>query len=174
MDVAIIKNQEEFVAFSLFPVGVVGWGKSKASAINSINDNLYDYCNWLVKPLPKNPDANVKEEYSGEVSQVSFKNEDKSLLKKYAEVVFQTAFSFKCMLDSFTLNTQEQDLVKEVYDKLNVTDCGIIGYASSLNEREDLKEQRAFLYNVYKTAKKIFFSAKERGEDVTDCFKFNV
>ena len=174
MDVAIIKNKDEFIAFSLFPVGVVGWGKTKSSAINSINDNLYDYCNWLLKPLPKNPNAEVKEEYCGEIGRINFKSDDKSLVKKYAEVVVQTAFSFKCMLDSFDVNQTEQSLLDAVYSKLGVTDGGVIGYASELSEDVDLPKQRAFIYNVYKTAKEIFFLAIERGVSPTDCFKFNV
>ena len=174
MDVAVIKNKEEFVAFSLFPVGVVGWGKSKVGAINSINDNLYDYCNWLLKPLPKIPEATVKEEYSGEISKINFKSDDKSLVKKYAEVTVQVAFSFKCMLDSFTLTEGEQELVNVVYSRLGIENGGIIGYASDLSEGLDLPKQREFIFSVYKTAKQIFFLAAERGEGVTDCFKFNV
>jgi hypothetical protein len=174
MDVAIIKTKEEFVAFSLFPVGIVGWGKSKSSAINSINDNVYDYCNWLLKPLPKTHDASVKEEYSGEIGKTNFKSDDKSLVKKYAEVVVQTAFSFKCMLDSFELSECEKELVSGVYTRLNIAGGGVIGYASDLSETGDLPKCRAFIYNVYKAAKEIFFLAKERGVTPTDCFKFDI
>ena len=133
MDVAIIKTKEEFVAFSLFPVGIVGWGKSKSSAINSINDNVYDYCNWLLKPLPKIPEATVKEEYSGEIGKTNFKSDEKSLVKKYAEVTVQVAFSFKCMLNRFSLNNCEQELVNEVYSRVGIENGGIIGYASDLS-----------------------------------------
>ena len=114
MDVAIVKNKDEFVAFSLFPVGAIGWGKGKNEAINSINDNIYDYCNWLFRPLPKIAEATVKEEYSGEISAIKFKSDDQSLQKKYAEVLVQTAFSFKCMIDSFSLDSLEQDKLNAV------------------------------------------------------------
>ena len=174
MDVAIVKNKSEFIAFSAFPVGVVGWGKSKKDAMDSINDNLYDYCNWLFKPLPKNPEGVVVEECSGDVGSVKFKSDDKALGKKYAEVVVQTAFSFKCMIDSFELCESEKELLDAVYTSLNMLDCGIIGYASVLSETCDLPKCRAFIYHVYKTAKEIFFLAVERGANPTDCFKFNV
>ena len=174
MDVAVVKNKDGFVAFSLFPVGAIGWGKSKKEAIDSINDNIYDYCNWLFKPLPKSPIATVVEEYSGDERSLKFKSDDKSLAKKYAEVVVQTAFSFKCMLDSFELSECEKELVSGVYTKLNIAGGGVIGYASDLSETGDLPKCRAFIYNVYKVAKEIFFLAKERGEIPTDCFKFNV
>ena len=174
MDVAIIKTQEEFVAFSLFPVGVVGWGKTKKDAINSINDNLYDYCNWLLKPLPKVPTATVKEEYLGDLEKTVFKSDDKSLVKKYAEIVVQTAFSFKCMTDSFSIEDSERALLEQLYSKLSMVDGGIIGYAALLSEGVGLPKQREFIYCVYKTAKEIFFLAKDRGENPTDCFKFDI
>lgn len=174
MDVAIVKNKEGFIAFSLFPVGVIGWGKSKKEAIDSINDNIYDYCNWLFRPLPKSPEAVAVEEYSGDVCCVKFKGDDRSLSKKYAEVVVQAAFSFKCMIDSFELSERESELVSGVYSSLGITEGGIIGHASALSETSDLPKSRAFIYNVYKTAKEIFFLAKERGVTPTDCFKFNV
>ena len=174
MDVAIVKNKEGFIAFSLFPIGVIGWGKSKKEAMDSISNNIYDYCNWLYRPLPKSPDAVVVEEYCGEVSSLKFKSDDKSLAKKYAEVVVQTAFSFKCMLDSFELSESEKELVSGVYTNLNIAGGGVIGYASDLSETGDLPKCRAFIYNVYKVAKEIFFLATERGVSPTDCFKFNV
>lgn len=174
MDVAVVKNKDGFVAFSIFPVGAIGWGKSKKEAIDSINDNIYDYCNWLFKPLPKSPDATAVEEYSGDVASLKFKSDDKSIAKKYAEVVVQTAFSFKCMLDSFELSDSEKELVSGAYISLGIADGGVIGYASALGETCNLPKCRAFIYNVYKTAKELFFKALERGESPTDCFKFNV
>ncbi len=172
MDIAIIKTKEEFVAFSLFPIGVVGWGKTKKDAVNDIENNLYDYCNWIEKPLPKVVDAVVKEEYSGETDNVKFKSDDKSLLKKYAEITVQAAFSLKCMTDSFILNEEEQSLINEACASLSIADGGIIGHAVGLSQAQELEKQREFIYKVYKTAKQIFFLATDRGEAVTDTFKF--
>ncbi|MBR2336733.1 MAG: hypothetical protein IKA61_02180 [Clostridia bacterium] len=174
MDVVIIKTRDEFVAFSLLPVGVIGWGRTKKDAISSINDNLYDYCNWLLKPLPKDPEAKAVEEYSGEISCIGFKGDCKSLAKKYAEVVVQTAFSFKCMTDSFALSEGELTLLNNAYAKLKIDGGAIIGHATDLSENADPLKCRDFIYTVYKTAREIFFSALKRGETPTDCFKFNV
>ena len=86
MDVAIVKTKEGQVAFSLFPVGVVGWANSEKDALKEIENNLYDYCNWLLCKLPKDEMPIVKERYSGEIENLSFKADDKKLFKKSEEV----------------------------------------------------------------------------------------
>lgn len=175
MDVAIVKNQDGYVAFSLFPVGVIGWGKSKNDAVKAINDNVYDYCNWLSKPLPKNPEATVKEEYSGEIVSVAFKSDDKSLVKKYAEVVVQTAFSFKSLTDSLEKGDREESLIAKLFSELKIAEGeGIIGRSAELCERGDIPLLREFIFKAQKTAKELMLTAKERGLEFfnTFCFDF--
>ena len=142
MDVAIIKTKEGQVVFSLFPVGVVGWANSEKEALEEVENNLYDYCNWLLCKLPKEEKPVVKEKYSGEIENVSFKADDKKLFKKYAEVVLQTAFSFKCMVESVSLTTSELELVENVFLSLGITkEKGIIEFASNLIDGEDFKNK---------------------------------
>ena len=175
MDVAIVKTKEGQVAFSLFPVGVVGWANSEKDALKEIENNLYDYCNWLLCKLPKDEMPVVKERYSGEIENLSFKADDKKLFKKYAEVVLQTAFSFKCMVDSINIVGAEEELIEKVFSSLGITkDKGVIEFASNLIEGEDFKMARLFIYKVYRLAKELFFAVKNRGENISDPFKFDL
>ena len=175
MDVAIVKTKDGYLAFSLFPVGVVGWSDSEKGAVKDIENNLYDYCNWLLWKLPKDENPVVVEKYNGEIENISFKADDKKLFKKYAEITMQTAFSFKCMVDSVNLTKAEEDLVESVVLPIGITkDKGIIEFASNLIEGEDFKSARLFIYKVYRLAKELFFAAKNRGESIFDSFKFDV
>ncbi len=173
MDCAIIKNSNFYLAFSLFPVGIVGWGDSKKSAISSLNDNLYAFCNWLGGKLPKEPNAVAVSEYAGKVEEIKFKEDDGKSLKKYCEVVMQTAFSFKCMIESFSLSESENELVAGLYQDLGISDdLGIIGYSAEICDRGDFPLLRAFVFKAYSTAKEIYGKATERGVDFTDSFRF--
>ncbi|MBQ7374053.1 MAG: hypothetical protein IJW64_05795 [Clostridia bacterium] len=175
MDVNIIKGKGEVIAFTIFPIGVVGWGSSENQAIIDLNDNLYDFCNWLLWKLPKEPTATVKGRYSGEVGDISFKEDDKKLFKKYAEVVLQTAFSFKSMIDSVSFSNEDLLKVEKVFKDLGFTNGeGILECSATVSESEDFCLARAFIYKVYRLAKELFFDLKNRGEQVFDAFKFAV
>ena len=173
MDAVIIKNGNEYVAFSLYPVGVMGWGNSKNTAISQLNDNLYDYCNWLGCKLPKEPESKIVREYVGEISKVEFLSGDGKTLKKYCEIAYQTAFSYKCMIDSFQGDDHPLNLA--LFKRLNPSSFGgIIGYASSLCDGENTAKIREFIYLTYKTAKEIFFDVKSKGVEINDSFRFDV
>ena len=172
MDLAIVKNKNEYLAFSINPVGVVGWGNSKSAAISRINDNLYDYCNWLGCKLPKDPEGKVVCEYLGEVDKVKFLQDDPKALKKYCEVAYQTAFSYKCQIDSF--NGGEHPLHLALLQTLGASESGIIGFASDLCESGDFAKLRQFIFLTYKVAKEIYFTQKEKGEQLSDPFKFDI
>lgn len=172
MDVAVVKTKKEYVAFSLFPVGVMGWGNSKSVAISQLNDNLYDYCNWLGCKLPKEPLAKVVAEYSGEICEIKFLQDDGKSLKKYCEIAYQTAFSYKCMMDSFC--GYEHPLHPELLRVLGAETDGVIGVASKLCEGENLAKIREFIYLTYKTAKEIYFCEKQKGRIVTDSFRWDI
>lgn len=173
MDCAIIKDGNFYLAFSLSPVGTVGWGDSKKSAISSLNDNLYAFCNWLGGKLPKEPNAVAVSEYLGKVEEVKFKEDDGKSLKKYCETVMQTAFSFKCMIESFALDESENELVLSLYQTLGISDgLGIIGYSAEICDRGDFPFLRAFIFKTYYTAKEIYRKATERGAVFTDSFRF--
>ena len=173
METAIIKSDRLFVACSIFPVGYFGWGKSEKEAINSLNDNVYDFCNWLSRPLPKDPIVKVISKYSGRLNEVKFNEDKQSDVKKYCEVAMQSAFSFKCFIDSFTLSEEESQTCNNLYEKLGFqVDEGIIGFSAKLCENGCCEQLRNFIFNVYYTAKDLFQSAKTRNVDFSDTFCF--
>lgn len=172
MDLVIVKSKNEYVAFGLNPVGVVGWGNSKNLAISQLNDNLYDYCNWLGCKLPKEPLGKAVGEYTGEIGEVKFLQDDPKALKKYCEVAYQTAFSYKCQIDSF--QGGEHPLHLALLQTLGASESGIIGFASDLCESEDFAKLRQFIFLTYKAAKEIYFSQKQNGNIISDPFKFDI
>jgi hypothetical protein len=175
MDVAVVKTKSGHVAFSLFPIGVVGWGCNEREAIVDVENNLYDFCNWLLWKLPKETNASVKEKYSGELKSVLFKVDDKKLFKKYAEVVMQTAFSFKCMIDSIELSPTDLEKKQKVFDELGFYQGeGILERASTILEKQDFALAREFIYKIYRLAKELFFDLIKRGVQVSDAFKFAI
>lgn len=173
MDVAVIKTKDQVIAFSLYPIGAVGWGKGEKEAISSLNDNIYDYCNWLNKPLPKDASGVIKERYVGEIKDVTFKSDDKSLIKKYSEIAVQTAFSFKSLTDGFCLDEKEKEKVSLLFERLKIAD-GIIGYSTDVCDSQSLPKIREFIYETYKTAKEIFILAKKRKIGIFNTFYFDV
>ena len=44
MDVVIVKDGNLYIACSLSPVGVFGWGENEKRAKEEVEENLYDYC----------------------------------------------------------------------------------------------------------------------------------
>ncbi len=175
MDVNIVKTKGQVVAFSVFPIGAVGYGKDEKQAINDLNDNLYDFCNWLLWKLPKEPESVVKGRYVGEVKEVSFKEDDKKIFKKYGEVVMQTAFSFKGMIGSANLLPDEKEKVEKVFEELGFKDGeGILERSATILESDDFTLAREFIYKVYRLAKELFFDLIKRGEQVSDTFKFAI
>lgn len=173
MDAIIIKDKNEYIAFSLNPVGVVGWGNSKNLAISQLNDNLYDYCNWLGCKLPKEPESKVVGEYSGEISKIKFLQGDEKAVKKYCEVAYQTAFSYKLTVDGF--QGYDHPLHRALLKRFNLSEeKGIIGFASELCGGEDCAKLREFIFITYKTAKEICIEQKANGVEVTNYFKFDL
>ncbi|MBE5742458.1 MAG: hypothetical protein E7360_03950 [Clostridiales bacterium] len=172
MDTAIIKDGKLFVAVSIFPAGYVGWGNSENGAISSLNDNLYDFCNWLSRPLPKECEVKVVEKAVGEISSVQLKADQKTNGKKYAELVLQTAFSFKSFYESFSPNQNELNLYNETVKKLGITD-GLIGHSVSLADSGNIPKMREFVFYLYSTAKRLVEELKLRKVDFFDTFYFN-
>ena len=175
MEVAIIKNEWGVVAFSLFPIGVIAWANDERGVLNSVEDNLYDYCNWLNCKLPKEVKPVVKERYVGEIATISFKADDKKLFKKYGEIVLQTAFSFKSMLDSASLSTEDIESVERVFERLSFRKGeGVLERSATILESENFGVAREFIYRIYRLAKELYFSLKGQGKEVIDTFKFDI
>lgn len=175
MDINLIKTKDGFVAFSLFPVGIVGWGKSEKECVLDIGDNLYDFCNWLSLKLPKDPNVTIIAKFTGEISAVNFSQDDGRVFKKYAEIVLQTAFSFKCMVDGARLSSDEKQRVETVFSELGIIGgVGIIEFASSIADGGDFRKARAFIYKIYRLAKELFFDVKNQAREITDSFKFSI
>jgi len=172
MDTVIVKDGLEYIAVSLLPVGVFGWGCNQKDAVISLEENLYAYCNWLLKPLPKNPEVKVISKYSGSLSQIKFKEDSLANVKKYSETALQCAFSFKSMLDSFEMIENERLEVEKLLNFFSTWGNGIIEIGAKICEIGDLALMRSFIFKTYKTAKTLFILTKERNIDIFDTFSF--
>lgn len=172
MDTVIVKDGAEYIAVSLLPVGVFGWGSNQKDAVISLEENLYAYCNWLLKPLPKNTEVKVISKYSGSLSQIKFKDDSLANVKKYSEIVLQTAFSFKSMIESFETNENERSKVEELLNFFSAWGNGIIEIGAKICESEDLALMRGFIFKTYQTAQTLFMLSKERNVDIFDTFSF--
>lgn len=172
MDTAIIKDGNNYIAVSLFPVCFIGWGKTENGAINSLNDNLYDFCNWLSAPLPKDLKVSVVERVSGEIGKIKLKADENINPKKYAEITIQTAFSFKCFWDSFEQSESENELCEKTFAKLGI-DGGVLGYSAEITDSGDKAKMREFIFYVYSLAKTVWKSLVERKVEFSDTFRFN-
>lgn len=172
MDTAIIKDGNNYIAVSLFPVCFIGWGKTENGAINSLSDNLYDFCNWLSLPLPKDIKVKIVERVSGEIGEICLQADKDTPTKKYAEITMQTAFSFKCFWESFTPNEIEIEEYNKTFEKLGIDD-GIIGYSASISDSGNKAKMREFVLAVYSLAKTLWRSLVERKSDYSDTFRFN-
>ena len=173
MDAVLIKQENLTIACSLAPVGVFGWGKDEKTAITALGDNLYDFCNWMQKPLPKDTEVKILARYKGEIENLSFSEDCKIPSKKLAEVVMQSAFSLKCFLNSFSDSKFEEQFILDAYSSIGISsDEGVIGFASALIESGDIVKMRAFAFLTYKVAKQTFIKLKQDGAQFTDTFKF--
>lgn len=173
MDAVIVNGGDLTVACSIFPCGIFGWGKDEKSAISQLSDNLYNFCNWTQKPLPKDTAIKILGRYYGDIESLSFKEDGGINVKKLAEVAWQTAFSFKCFLDSFLSSDEQEEIFKDVYKPLSIADGeGIMGFASNIIDSGNLPKIRAFIFFTYKKAKEIYKIASDGGKTFTDTFKF--
>ena len=166
MDIVIVKDGNLYITCSLLPVGVFGWGENEKRAKEEVEENLYDYCNWLSKPLPKDMQIKVVSRYNGKIEEISFKEDDGVNIKKFSELVFQSAFSFKVLEQKVIGNEREEQVAKNLYLSLGLKeDEGIIGYATDICESGSVKKMRNFCYKVYRSVKEIAELSILRGED---------
>ena len=174
MDAVIIKDGNLYIACSILPPLVFGWANDKNTAISRLNDNLYDYCNWLCKPLPKEPASKIIKQYEGRLCKIAVEGDQKQNLKRIAEITMQTAFSFKSMLADIELSGSMQKQIDEVLSRYKNQGDGILEIASGLIEEGDVKAQRAFNFEVYKKSKEIYFELKAQGLSVNNAFCFDL
>ena len=166
MDTVIVKDGNLYIACSLSPVGVFGWGENEKRAKEEIEENLYDYCNWLSKPLPKDMQIKVASRYNGNLGEITFKEDDGVNTKKYSEIVLQSAFSFKVLEQKIIGHEKEEQVAKNLYLSFGLKENeGIIGYATEICESGSLKNMRNFCYKIYRSVKEITELSMLRGED---------
>ena len=112
MDIVIVKDGNLYIACSLSPVGVFGWGENEKRAKEEIEENLYDYCNWLCEPLPKEPESKIIKQYEGRLCKIAVEGDQKQNPKRIAEIKEKCRCAWRICIFFLSLQPITQLLTK--------------------------------------------------------------